>query len=66
MENTQTKQYLMDNGTISICRHFTEKASPEDVIKKAVVRDSKEPDFLTKSQRNGKISMNLRQNAASV
>lgn len=66
MEKTQTKEYRMDIATICICRHFTDKASPEDVIKKAVIRDSNEPDFLTKSQRNGTISVDFRQNSASV
>ena len=65
MEESCVKVYDFDYGKISICRHFREKASPEDVIKKAVIKTYYEPIFLTGSIENAKIqtdsSMPLRQ-----
>ena len=65
METQSIKVYKLDNAKISICRHFRDKASPEDVIRKAVINSIYEPVFLTGSIENAKIqtdsSMPLRQ-----
>ena len=65
MEIQSVKVYDLDNAKISICRHFREKASPEDVIKQAVIKTYSESVFLTGSPVNATIqidsSMPLRQ-----
>ena len=65
MEIQSSKVYDLENAKISICRHFRDKASPEDVIRKAVINSIYEPVFLTGSIENAKIktdsSMPLRQ-----
>ena len=57
MEKANIRVYNLDNAKISICRHFRDKASPEDVIKSAVIKSLHEPDFLTVSLENAKIQM---------
>ena len=57
MEIPSVKVYNLDNAKISICRQFRDKASPEDVIKRAVIKSLHEPDFLTVSLENAKIQM---------
>ncbi len=55
MEIQSVKVYDLDNAKISICRHFREKASPEDVIKNAVIKTYYEPVFLTGAPVNATI-----------
>ena len=57
MEISSVRVYNLDNAKISICRHFRDKASPEDVIKRAVIKSLHEPDFLTVGFENDKIQM---------
>ena len=57
METPSVRVYNLDNAKISICRHFRDKASPEDVIKRAVIRSLHEPVFLTGSLENAIIQM---------
>ena len=57
MEIPSFRVYNLDNAKISICRHFRDKASPEDVIKRAVIRSLHEPDFLTLGLENATIQM---------
>ena len=57
MEIQSSKVYDLDNAKISICRHFRDKTSPEDVIKQAVIKSYKVPDFLTKSPINATIQV---------
>ena len=65
MEISNVRGYSFDNGKISICRHFRDKTSPEDVIKNAVIKTYYEPVFLTGGTVNATIqidsSMPLRQ-----
>ena len=57
MEIQSSKVYDLDNAKISICRHFRDKTSPEDVIKQAVIKSYKVPGFLTKSPINATIQV---------
>ena len=57
MEIPSVRVYNLDNAKISLCRHFRDKASPEDVIKRAVIKSLLEPDFLTVRLENATIQM---------
>lgn len=61
MEIQAQKQYQFDNVKISICRHFREKTSPEDVIKNAVIKTYKQPEFLTATCSNDIIQITPRE-----
>lgn len=61
MEISNNKTYRFDNGNISICRHFGEKKTAEDLVKNAVVEAANGLDFLTSNRRNDIINAKLRE-----
>lgn len=61
MEISNIKTYKLDNGNISICRHFGEKETAEDLVKSAVVEAANGLDFLTLKNCNAIIEAKLRE-----
>ena len=61
MELQAMTEYQFDNAKLSICRHFRDKTSSEDVIKDAVIKHSKESELLTAAYIDDKIQMCLRE-----
>lgn len=61
MINTDIKKYEIDNGKLSVCRHFSGDDTAKDIIKRYVLQESQRINFLTESPRDDIISGSLRE-----
>lgn len=61
MINTDVKKYEIDNGKLSVCRHFRGDDTAKDIIKRCVLQESQRTNFLTESPRDDIINGSLRE-----
>lgn len=61
MMNTEIRKYEIDNGKLSVCRHFSGEDTAKDIVRRCVLQRSQSSDFLTESSYDDIISTSLRE-----
>lgn len=59
METSKQKQYEMDNGIISIHRHFGRTERPSELVRNGVIRAAREAELLTANDANAILNLIL-------
>ena len=59
--DTNVRKYEIDNGNLSVCRHFGGDDTAKDIIRRYVLQQSQSPDFLTESSHDDIMSTSLRE-----
>ena len=59
METSKQKQYEMDNGIISIHRHFGKTERPSELVRNGVIRAAREAELLTANDANAILNLIL-------